>query len=286
MLKDNTAELLEALSESVSLGTTVTSLREDYQRAKPFPHLVLDDVFSPALLRRVSKEAPPATGHQWVNIDHQHMDHVLRMRSAVEMGPASRELAALLHSPAFLYLLSEVTGVWQLLPDPYLQGGGHAVMRRGGFFEVHADISVAYDTGLRRRMALLIFLNEDWRSEYNGQLELWSSDASRCEVSIEPRFNRVVLFEVAFPNYHGVPAPLACPPEAMRHTFLAYFHTADVGETSAGQRRRPHTSLFAPRFYRRKKSWLRRLAFQLSPPALTRFIKAKRLGRDWALFED
>jgi 2OG-Fe(II) oxygenase superfamily len=286
MLNDYTVELLEALSEGVSLDTSLTSLRESYHQAKPFPHLVLDNVFSPALLDRVANEAPPMSGHQWVNIEHEDLERVVRMRSAVEMGPASREFTALLHSPAFLYLLSEITGVWQLLPDPYLQGGGHAVMRRGGFFEVHADINVAYDTGLRRRMALLVFLNKDWRSEYNGQLELWSNDASRCEVSIEPRFNRVVLFEVAFPNYHGVPAPLTCPPEAMRHTFLTYFHTADLGEYSKGNRTKPHSSLFAPRFYRGKKSWLRRLAFQLMPPAVTRFIQARRHGRAWGLFED
>src|SRR5690606_11453061 len=202
-----------------------------------------------------------------------------RMRSAVDMGAAGRELAALVHSPAFLYLLSEITDVWQLLPDPYLQGGGHAVMRRGGFFEVHADINVAYDTGLRRRMALLVFLNDDWRPEYNGQLELWNDDGSHCEVSIEPRFNRTVLFEVAFPNYHGVPAPLACPPDVMRHTFLVYFHTADLGNADDGRPVKPHSSLFAPRFYQGPKSWLRRLAFQLSPPALTRYILARRYGR-------
>jgi len=286
MLNDNTVELLEALSEGVSLDTTLTSLRERYHDANPFRHLVLDNVFSPELLERVAGEAPPMSGHQWVNIDHQDLESVVRMRSAVEMGSASREFTALLHSPAFLYLLSEITGVWQLLPDPYLQGGGHAVMRRGGFFEVHSDIHVAYNTGLRRRMAMIVFLNKDWRSEYNGQLELWSEDASRCEVSIEPRFNRVVLFEVAFPNYHGVPAPLACPPDAIRHTFLTYFHTADMGEASKGHLVKPHSSLFAPRFYRGRKSWLRRLAFQLSPPALSRFIKARRESRPWRLFED
>jgi hypothetical protein len=151
---------------------------------------------------------------------------------------------------------------------------------------VHSDRSVAYDTGLRRRLALLVFLNKDWRSEYNGQLELWSHDASRCEVSIEPRFNRTVLFEVASPNYHGVPQPLACPPDAMRHTFLVYFHTADMGDGTGRDRVKPHTSQFAPRFYRTRKSWMRRLAFQLSPPALTRWLKARREGRKWSLLEE
>lgn len=284
MLNDNTVELLDTLASDVRLNVSLKSLHDDYRKAKPFPHLVLDDVFSPDLLARVATEAPPLSSKEnWVNIEQKDLERVMRMRSAVELGPASRELTTLLHSPAFLYLLSEITGVWQLLPDPYLQGGGHAVMRRGGFFQVHSDRSVAYDTGLRRRMALIIFLNKDWRSEYGGQLELWSPDGERREVAIEPRFNRTVLFEVAYPNYHGVPQPLACPPEAMRHTFLVYFHTSDLGN---GDKVKPHTSQFAPRFYRARKSMLRRLAFELSPPALTRLIKAIREGRRWSLIEE
>jgi hypothetical protein len=37
------------------------------------------------------------------------LQQVLRMRTAVEMGPASYQLASFVHSPAFLYLLSELT---------------------------------------------------------------------------------------------------------------------------------------------------------------------------------
>ena len=81
---------------------------------------------------------------------------------------------------------SSLTEVSQLLPDPYLQGAGYALMRRGDYFSVHADRNVAYDTGLTRRLAMIIFLNKSWRSDYHGQLELWTADAKRCEVSIEP----------------------------------------------------------------------------------------------------
>ncbi len=97
-----------------------------------------------------------------------------------------------LHSAPSLYFLSEITGVWQLLPDPYLQGAGHAVMRRGDFFEVHADRSVAYDTGRVRGLALIAFLNEDWSADFAGNLELWDAEGKACEV--------------AHPNYHGVAA--------------------------------------------------------------------------------
>ena len=98
-------------------------------------------------------------------------------------------------------------------------------MPPGSFFHVHVDRNVAYDTGLRRRLAMIIFLNKAWKPEYGGQLELWSADGLHREVAIEPIFNRTVIFEVASPNYHGVPAPIASPAGRSRNSFLVYCHT-------------------------------------------------------------
>ncbi len=221
----------------------------------------MDNLFSTPLLDSAMAEAPRMAPEQWLNVEQENLEKIVRMRSAIELGDAGSRLLGVLHSAAFLYLLSEITGIWQLLPDPYLQGGGHALMRRGGYFKVHADRNVAYDTGLTRRLALIIFLNRDWPPEYGGQLELWNAEATRCEASIEPVFNRTILFEVAYPNYHGVPAPLACPPDRVRQSFIVYYHTAGSDEKP-----KPHTSIFAPHFYRKKKSALRKFAAQVTPP--------------------
>ncbi len=73
---------------------------------------------------------------------------------------------------------------------------GYHVLRSGGHFDVHADRNFDHNTGLTRRLALITYLNRDWRKEYGGQLELWATDASRCESVIEPEFNTTILFEV------------------------------------------------------------------------------------------
>jgi hypothetical protein len=201
----------------------------------------------------------------WLFMEAEGLQQVLRMHSGVDLGPASYQLAAFVHSPAFLYLLSELTGIWQLLPDPYLQGAGHAAMRREMFMEVHSDRNVAYETGLTRRLAMIIFLNRDWPTEYAGELELWSHDGSRREASIAPLFNRTVVFEVADPNYHGVPSPIKCPAERARRSFIVYYHT--VGGKD-GKHPSPHTSVFAPRAYRKKMSLVRSVIKSTTPPVL------------------
>jgi Rps23 Pro-64 3,4-dihydroxylase Tpa1-like proline 4-hydroxylase len=185
------------------------------------------------------------------------------------MGAAGEQLLGIVHSAAFLYLLSEITGVGQLLPDPYLQGGGFALMRRGDYFDVHADRNVAYETGLTRRLAMIIFLNKSWKPEYNGRLELWSPDAKRCEVCVDPLFNKTVLFEVAYPNFHGVPVPLACPRDRMRQSFIVYYHTARIDSQSA----KPHTTIFAPQYYGATRSTVRSVVREITPPFLLRLAR-------------
>jgi hypothetical protein len=258
------------LRAGLKLPAGTEELRNRYLQAKPFPHLILDNLFPGEVLEAVVAEAPGTHRGDWLFMEADGLQQVLRMRTGVDMGPASYQLASFVHSPAFLYLLSELTDVWQLLPDPYLQGAGHAAMRREMFMEVHSDRNVAYETGLTRRMAMIIFLNKDWRTEYAGQLELWNHEGTRCEVSIEPLFNRTVLFEVANPNYHGVPSALNCPPDRARQSFIVYFHT--VGGKD-GKTPTPHTSVFAPRAYRKKTSIVRSLIKDTAPPMLLRALK-------------
>lgn len=257
------------LARNIQLTDSIESLRARYQSAKPFAHVVIDGLFQDAALEAVLNETPIANRDDWLYLDIANMQKVLRMRSSLDMGPASYQLASFLNSAPFLYLLSEITGIWNLLPDPYLQGAGHAQMRRGMYFKVHSDRNVAYETGLTRRLAMIIFLNKSWNSEYAGQLELWNHEGTQCEVSIEPLFNRTVLFEVADPNFHGVPAPLNCPPDRARHSFIVYYHT--VGKD--GRNEPPHTSIFAPSMYRKRGVALRQLADELMPPLLLRTLK-------------
>ena len=148
------------LDGKVHIDEPLAVIRQRYQTAKPFRHVVLDNIFSTSLLDDVLAEMASMSQDQWKIVQRPGLEKILRMRSGIELRPAGAQLTSLLHSPAFLYLLSEITDVWQLLPDPYMQGAGYASMRPGDFFNVHSDRSVAYDTGLTRRMALIIFLNK------------------------------------------------------------------------------------------------------------------------------
>ncbi len=276
MYSDLTSEFAALLTDKIRMSRTIEDLRLSYRDAKPFPYVVIDDMFAPAVLDALLVEMTTMAGEKWKQVDQDSRERTLRMKSAADMGAAGEKLLSIVHSAAFLHFLTEITGISQLLPDPYLLGSGYAQMRRGDYFNVHSDRNVAYDTGMLRRLAMIVFLNKAWSPEYHGQLELWNHEATRCDATIDPLFNKTVIFEVADPNYHGVPVPLACPGDRMRQSFIVYYHT--VG-TKDQPDIKPHTSRFAPRTHGTNRMTLRQLAREVTPPFLTRAIR-KLSGHD------
>ena len=270
MLKELPVDYTGLLRDKIHLPDRIGALRTVYENSKPFPHVVIDNLFSEQVLDALLPEIAGMAPDQWSILEHEGLERTVRMRPGAELGAAGGQLLRIVHSREFLYLLSEITGIWQLLPDPYLQGSGYALMRPGDYFGVHSDRSVAYETGLTRRLAMIIYLNKSWNPEYGGQLELWNSDATRCTVSIDPSFNKTVIFEVANPNYHGVPAPLACPADRTRQSFIVYYHTVGI---DGKQNVRPHTSLFAPRLYGATRLALRSMAREVTPPLLAKGVR-------------
>jgi hypothetical protein len=75
---------------------------------------------------------------------------------------------------------------------------------------------------------------------------------------------------VAFPNYHGVPVPLACPVDRSRKSFILYYHTVGIDGKPDVQ---PHTSIFAPRLLGTNRLTLRALLREITPPVLTRALR-------------
>ncbi len=253
-------------------GNTVENLARIFKSAKPYPHIKIDNMFSSKMLDELVQEIPSMTDDHWV-LENNDQLKKYNLRSAVELGEVGFQLTAFLHSATFLYFLSELTGIWELLPDPYLQGAGYHLMPRGGNFDVHADRNTAYEHGLTRRLSLIIYLNKDWKPDYGGQFELWNSDATRCEGIIDPLFNRTLIFEITDTNFHGVPRHVACPKGRSRNCFLVYYHTVGIN----GRRDvPPHSSIYAPSFYRKNNSALRRLVRDVTPPIVLRTVKRLR----------
>jgi Rps23 Pro-64 3,4-dihydroxylase Tpa1-like proline 4-hydroxylase len=142
--------------------------------------------------------------------------------------PFLQQVIRELNSEEFVRHLSELTGIPDLIADPSLEGGGLHQSQRGGYLNIHADFTVhPHKRNWRRRVNVLVYLNEDWLPEYGGELELWSRDMKACKQKISPVFNRCVIFNTDEDSYHGLPEPIQCPEDMSRKSIALYYFTEE-----------------------------------------------------------
>ena len=256
------------------MAETERSAHAAYRSAKPFPHVVLDDFFDPALLDRVLAEFPNPGEIQWQRFDNEKE---IKLASAAEssFGPITRLLLYHLNSITFLEFLGRVTGIPNLISDPCFDGGGLHQIQRGGKLAIHADFNKHPRFGLDRRLNALLYLNKDWRDEYGGHLELWNREMTQAEAKVLPVFNRFVVFGTTDFTYHGHPDPLQCPAGMTRKSLaLYYFINVRAAEEVSNEE---HSTIFhnrpgeehRPTFKQRMRS----VARDFLPPIVARQLQ-------------
>ncbi|MBK8285622.1 MAG: 2OG-Fe(II) oxygenase [Ahniella sp.] len=217
--------------------------RDAYLHAAPYPHLVIDGLLDTAAAQRMRADFPhPDDDMAWDRFGAIGFE-VKRASPHEERFPDSiRHAVHDLNSGPFIRFLEQLTGIEHLLPDPHLHGAGIHLSRKGDHLGIHADFN--WHEGLRahRRINLLIYLNDDnWRAEYGGELEIWSTDASRREKSVTPLFNRAVIFNTRSDTFHGHPVPLDTPDHVFRRSIAMYYYST---ERPAEEQRPAHNTIY------------------------------------------
>ena len=101
-----------------------------------------------------------------------------------------------------------MTGIEGLIPDPDFLGGGFHETLRGGHLGIHADFNIHKRLILHRKINVLIYLNDNWKESYGGNLELWDKKMNGKVVSVSPTINKCVIFNTDIDSFHGHPDPL------------------------------------------------------------------------------
>jgi len=223
--------------------TSAEKNRARYLSAKPFPNIMLDDFLPNQILEKVISEFPsPDANLEWrknvIKMDDAKIVQInkLGFSDETKLHPVIRQLLWELNSSKFLFFLEKLTGIKNIIPDPHMFGGGLHQSLPGAVLKIHADFNRHPLWKLRRRLNLILFLNKDWKEEYGGHIELWSSDLQRCEQKILPIANRFVLFTLSEKSFHGHPKPLNCPKGMTRKSIAMYYYDNDTVEESESRK--------------------------------------------------
>lgn len=222
-----------------------------FTEATPFPHIVIDNLFNPAVINQIHEILPKLPVDSWDKSNDQGVEVKWRSnwRSEYDIPEPAREVVRFLNSGPVLRELSRLTGIPNLIADPYYTGGGFNYLRRGGYLDVHVDGNWHDAMRVHRRLNLIVYLNSNWRDEWGGELNFYDSKGENVVTSVAPHGNRTVIFETHDLSYHGHPDPLMCPEDQARTSIILYYYTSAPRPDSQIVVDEPHSALW------RSKGW-------------------------------
>lgn len=242
---------------------------ESYQSGMPYHHICIDDFLPKAVAEKVRKEA---IAQDEKAAEHSSPQEHLKTSYNPDTLPLyTRAVFNALNSQAFLKFLEEMTGIPNLIPDPYYIGAGIHRTGNGGYLGIHADFNYHKRMNLERRLNVLIYLNPDWKPEYGGAFEVWTDDMKTQVAAFPPFMNRMCCFSTSSNSYHGNPEPVNHPDGKPRLSIALYYYTATWTPEKVA-----HNTLFRPRPGSTdkavRKEHRRRAIARMTPPILFPFV--------------
>ena len=241
-------EVLQAEILNPELQSRAPRLAEQFARGEPYRHVVIPDFFSEGYCRRLMTDFPAfderIARNEMGNPGKKAVQSTVR-----DISPAYRELDDFIQTPEFLGLISDITGIPDLLYDPEYTGGGTHENLHGQGLDPHVDFNYHPRTGWHRRLNLIVYLNPEWEESWGGNFDLhsdpWTPEADQV-TTVLPLFNRGVIFETSEKSWHGfesVTLP-ADKRDLSRRSFAIYLYTKDrpAEETAAS-----HATVYVPR---------------------------------------
>jgi 2OG-Fe(II) oxygenase superfamily len=215
-------------------GPPAAKLAQRYRLADPFPHVVLEDFVLPGFEEQVDAWTR-SDWDGWTDRSSKFQPGKLSCRDVSAMPAVARGMIQELSEPRFLRALSNLTGIAQLLPDPFLEGGGLHCSGPGGKLTPHTDFHDHPHLKLFRRLNALIYLNPRWNPGHGGELGLFELGTDQPRVSVAPQYGTCVIFTTDHQSVHGV-NPISEAAGA-RFSIALYYYTVEETDVFSGDRR-------------------------------------------------
>ena len=256
--------------------------KNQYKNNKPFPNIVFDNFFNEQFLNSILEEFPDLSKKESISFKSQK-EIKLAGKGESFFGDKTKSFMHFLNSEYFINFIQKLTGIEEpLFGDPYFQGAGQHEIKKGGLLKVHADFNKHPISNLDRRVNVLIYLNKDWKDEYQGHFELWDKKMENSIKKILPLFNRMAIFSTTDFSYHGHPNPLLCPEDRSRKSLALYYYSNGRPESEINKNLEKHGTLFKARanntddkqaFNGKHPINIKSVIKDLTPPIFYNFIK-------------
>jgi len=225
-----------------NLEKRLPQIRETYESAVPFRHVVIDGFCAPAAL----SGALDSLEYDLTEREKKSRDYIFAKNKfeTPQLDSLSEEMKVLKNeflSSRFQRLLQEIT-CEDIFIDPDFHGGGLHRGGEGSFLDMHVDFN--YHPSNKtwfRNVNLLLYLNRNWIPDWGGELKLQHlNHPERAPVEIAPIFNRLVIMETRDFTLHGYDR-ITFPSGEFRTSVAAYGYSFDYSDNAS-----PRTTTWYP----------------------------------------
>jgi hypothetical protein len=208
-----------------------SKLSEEYQGAKYFPHIIIDNFFKEEKLEHIFDQVEllklEDSTDKFSNSKFENNKFGFCYK---ELNAGCKHILGELNSDGFIKHIETLTGIKNIIHNYDLRGAGVHKSIQGGLLGAHTDFNMYYDSVngiIDRRINILIYLNKDWKEEYGGELILYDQELKPFN-TILPIFNRCVIFSTTNKSIHGHPHALTCPENIVRQSIANYYYTRNA----------------------------------------------------------
>ena len=196
-------------------------------------YIILDNFLDNEFALSIQNEIMKIPHDKWDRYENP-FEQKNTLRDKFNLPPNITNLFDKLHSNEFLEKLTQLSG-YTILEDKSRNWWGIHTFNNGDKLDIHVDAGRHPENGLKKLITLGIYFSYKWKPENGGYLEFWKgSNATNlspilehCITRIEPKFNRLIMFECNDYAWHGAPEPCICNDNELR-IFLTCSYLADI----------------------------------------------------------
>jgi Rps23 Pro-64 3,4-dihydroxylase Tpa1-like proline 4-hydroxylase len=214
------------------LGEWIHNLDEisnQFINAKPFEHVIIPNFLNEEYANKISNKFPTNL-NEW----HKYCNP-LEVKYAFDdinsLDNDIKKVFYILSSEQVIEKVSKITNISNLTYDNYLHGAGLHAHPRYGRLNMHLDYEKHPYTSLQRRLNIILYMNKEWETSWNGATELWDEKMENCVVKSEIKFNTAIMFKTNEISWHGVPEKIMCPENVYRKS-IAYYYLSPLENKS------------------------------------------------------
>jgi len=214
------------------------SFNDNIQLEKyPFDHIVIDNFLKDEYVNEFLKELDNLEPDYAYYNGHPKVENKKKAFKD-NLGSFTNALFKELCSDEFIQKIEKLTGIDNIMRNNTdLNGAGIHKVYNEGHLLMHKDFKYTNYNGILidRRINLLLYMNPEWKDEYNGHLCLYDEKKGEIIKKILPILNRCVIFNTC-DSIHGHPHPLNLPDEKMSRQSLAlYYYTINTSGLNANE---------------------------------------------------